>query len=711
MSLENLFNPKSIAIVGASEEEGKVGNVIAKNILNLGYAGEVFLVNPKYDQLFGKKCYRNLSDIESDVDLAIIAIPAKFVADEIQKNADKIKNYVIISAGFSEIGSEGRAREEIIQKIAAEKELNILGPNCLGFIIPSLKLNASFAGGMPENGNIAFISQSGALAVGIMDIAEKEDICFSNIISIGNKMDMDEAKILDYLAKDDNTKVIGMYLEGIKDGKKFIEIASRVSKIKPVVVLKAGKTEKAQKAIASHTGALAGSDEIISAVFKKCGIIRADNLEEFFDFLNIAALTEPPKNKSVAVITNAGGPGVLATDAFFKRELFLADIEEKIKNIFRKFLPQEAALSNPVDLLGDAQEDRYDKTLKVIGKNISIGSIICVLTPQDQTPVAKIARKIISFRKKTDKNITAVFIGGGRVQKAVKKMKETGIPNFRYPDQAISALDSYCKWDDFCRKHLQNGEEVNLYTKNLDNSLKNDQSRQNNEETASNSERKNKAIEIIKKAKSEGRQALYFSEAKDIMEMYGIKSPVTIDINPGENIPEETNYPVALKVDSDKVLHKTDKKALILNIKNREELEKAVSEIRINFPKERLIVQPMLERKTELILGIKKDPIFGPVVVYGLGGIYTEIFKMVDFLIPPADISEIKNNLYGGKIGFLFGETRGQKVYNIDEIAKIIFGMSQFALENEEISELDINPLLIYNDGSAAFAVDIKIIF
>lgn len=684
MNLENIFNPKSIAIVGASGEEGKVGNVIAKNILNLGYGGKTYLVNPKHDELFGKKCYKSLDEVENQVDLAIIVIPAKFVAGEIKKNADKIKNYVVISAGFSETGAEGKEREEAIRKIAEEKNLNVLGPNCLGFIIPRLKLNASFAGGMPKVGNIAFVSQSGALAVGIMDIAEKKDIRFSNLISIGNKVNIDESKILDYLTNDENTKVVGMYLEGIKNGTAFLKVAKEISAKKPVVILKAGKTEKSQKAISSHTGALAGSSEIISAVFEKCDAVQVENLEEFFDVLSLVSQTEPPANENTVVITNAGGPGVLATDAFSGKEIKLAEISEKQKEKLKKVLPLEAALGNPIDVLGDAHEDRYDKTLKIIEKDENVGSIVCVLTPQDQTPVAKVTRKIINFRKKSKKNISAVFIGGKRVEKSIKKLRENDIPNFEYPNQAISALNAYFKWSENRNKIGENILEIN-------------------------SERKEKAGEIIRKAKTDGRGVLYFSEAGEVMNLYGVRPVKCFEYGDKFDV-NEISFPVVAKIDSDKVLHKTDKKALALNIKNKEELEKAASEMGANFPGEKIIIQPMLPRLTELILGIKRDEIFGSVVVCGLGGIYTEVFKMADFFIPPLGMEEIREKLQKSKIRFLFEETRGQRVYDIKELAGIISGIGQFALENEQIKEFDINPLLVYNNGEKAVAVDIKII-
>jgi acetate---CoA ligase (ADP-forming) len=680
--LQNLFNPKSIAIVGASEEVGKVGNVIAKNILELGYQGQVFLVNQKYETLFGQKCYKSLNEIESEVDLAIIVIPAKFVNSVINDAEDKVKNFVVISAGFGETNEEGHAREKELAEIAEKNNLNILGPNCLGFIIPSLKLNASFAGGLPEAGNISFVSQSGALAVAMMDIAKKENMKFSNIVSVGNKMQISESELLEYLDQDANTKVIGMYLEGIKDGQKFIEAASRVVKNKPIVILKAGKTEKAQQAIASHTGALAGSDDIMDAVFAKTGVIRAQTMDDFLSFLQLASFTEAPKNNEVIVITNAGGLGVLTTDAFQDKKIKLAEISEKAKKNLAKFLPSEGSLANPIDVLGDADEKRYAKTLEVVKKE-NADTIICLLTPQDQTPVRKIAQKIINFKKKSEKNILTVFMGGVRVEKAISKLKENNIPNFFLSDQAVGALNNYYTWQ----------SAVGI------------QSLQSRDWIPMDLERQKKVQSIIAQAKIDGRGALLFAEAAEIVKMYGINPVATFTENSTDIV-----FPVAVKVDSDKVLHKTDKQGLILGIKNQVELTEAISKIKNNFPGENFIIQPMQKIKTELILGIKKDEIFGPIAVFGLGGIYTEVFKMVDFLVPPASLVEVKEKLLASKIKFLFAETRGQMPYDIDEMTKILLGLSELALELEEIKELDINPLLIYNDGKSAVAVDVKMI-
>jgi len=683
--LDTFFNPQSIAIVGASEEEGKVGQVIAKNISTLGYKGRIFFVNPRHSEIFGRKCYAELAEIEEKIDLVIMVIPAKFVNRVIKESAKLIKNFIIISAGYSETNEEGKIREAELKKISEDNGLNVLGPNCLGFIIPSLNLNASFAGGMPGAGNISFVSQSGALAVAIMDIAKSEEINFSNVISVGNKMQIDEADLLEYLGTDEKTKVIGMYLEGIKDGPKFTEAAGNVSRKKPVVILKAGKSEKAQQAISSHTGALAGSDEIINALFEKTGVLRADDFEDFFSLVNLISRTGAPANNKVLVITNAGGPGVLTADAFERKEIVLANLSVETKEELESFLPEESTVENPVDLLGDAMEDRYRKALKTAETEKEIGTIVCVLTPQDQTPVEKIAREIIEFHKKTEKSVVTIFIGGDRVRKSILDLEKEGVPNFSFPDQCIRALDKYFRWS-------QVGKNVALTEKNVD------------------QKRKEKALSIIEQAKKEGRSALFFSEASRLMEIYGVPVIKNENITTSGKIPEKISFPVVLKVDSDKVLHKTDKQGVILNIQNQNELEASVLKMKNNFPGENLIIQPMLSRQTELIVGIKNDPTIGPVAVYGLGGIYTEIFHWVDFLIPPLSLEEIEGSLLKGKLNFLFKETRGQKAYDAEEISRIFLGISDLGHEIKEIKELDVNPLLVYNDGKRSVAVDVKII-
>ncbi|EKE18906.1 MAG: hypothetical protein ACD_9C00201G0004 [uncultured bacterium] len=686
-NLNKLFNPGSIAIIGASNKEGKVGTIVTRNIRELGYKGKVFLVNQSYDFLYEQKCYASANDIKDLVDLAIISVPAKFVVDVIAQSAQKIKNYVIISAGFAETGEEGKEREHELNLLAEKYDLTILGPNCLGFISPLAKLNASFAAGMPKAGNIAFVSQSGAIAVAFMDIARQNNLAFSSVISVGNKMQIDESALLEYFEKDKKTKVIALYLEGIKNGQAFIAAASRVSKTKPIVVLKAGKSQKAQEAISSHTGALAGSSEIINAAFEKAGILSADNLEQFFDLVSLISMVDAPKNKNIAVVTNAGGVGVLATDAFEKKQIMLAEFSQSQSALLKKNLPEESSVHNPVDLLGDAKEDRYENILKILDKDESVGTILNILTPQDQTPVEKIAQVIADFRKKSKKIILTSFVGGELVADGAGMLRANGVVNFEFPERAINSLDAYFAWQKWSReKHRKIEDKKN------------------------NTTRAGIVNKIILKAKNEKRTALYFDEAAEVMSLYGIPSPVSHAILPKQKIPQNVKYPAVLKVDSDKVLHKSDKQALIVGIQNKKELEVAIKKLRKNFANERFVLQPLQNKQMEIILGIKKDEIFGPVVVYGLGGIYTEIFKKINFIIPPTSPDEIENSLLSGELGFLFKKTRGQQPYDLDGMKRAISGLIAFSRENPEVKEFDINPLFIYNDKRKICAVDIKII-
>jgi len=680
-NLEKLFNPQNIAIVGASEKEGSVGNTITRNLLDLGYQGEVFLINPKHEEILGKKCYKELNEIEAEIDLAIMVIPAAFVNDTIKKS-QRVKNFIVISAGFSEIGEEGKKREEELKKITEEKQVNILGPNCLGMIVPNLKLNASFAAGMPEEGGVALISQSGALIVAMLDMAKKEQIKFSQIFSVGNKMQIDEVDLMEFLASDEKTKVIALYLEGIKDGQKFIQAAQKNSK--PIIVLKAGRSEKSQKAIASHTGSLAGSDEIINAAFQKAGVIRAENLEDFFLLIKIVSNYKKFTNNECVIVTNAGGPGVLATDAFKDKNIKLKDFSNETKAKLKEFLPAESSVENPIDVLGDADEERYQKTLEVL-ESENAENIICIMTAQGQTPVGKIGQLVADWSTKSNKNIIPVFIGGEKIEEAVEILKKNNIANFEFPKELIDALDEISMRSN----SIGITEEKKSFLKKIFGEKKN---------------------EIIKKAVEKNQRALLFGEAGELMKSYNVPVVDFKNISADDSAEKiEIEFPVVLKVDSENVLHKTDKGGLILGIKNQEELEEKIIEMQKDFPGENLIVQPMVKFETELILGLKRDPSFGLVVVFGLGGIYTEVFKMVDFLILPASREEIKNKIMKSKINFLFKETRGKIIGDIDEFVEVLYNFSRLAMENEEIKEIDINPLLITKDGKFE-AVDVKVI-
>lgn len=683
-NLTKLFKPQSIAVVGATQKEGKVGNMIAKNIIAGDYDGDVFLVNPKHDRMFDRMCYASLADLPQKVDCAIIVIPSQYVASAIEAGAAQCKNFVVISAGFGEIGLVGAKREMNLARIAHDNDITILGPNCLGFLTPELGLNASFAPGQPAAGDVAFLSQSGALAVAFLDKAEAEGIGFSSVVSIGNKMQLDASKLLNHFADDPKTKIIALYLEGVHDGQEFLKAAQNVVHKKPVIVLKSGRSEKAQKAISLHTGTLAGSDDIMSAAFAKAGVLRADTMEMFFDMIRIAQArvgTKVAAAERLAIITNAGGPGVLATDALDGTGIELATITPGRKDALRKKLPEAASVENPIDLLGDAPTQRYDHALTVMLGDPTITSVLVILTPQDQTPVDAIARTIIKHAKKTKKLIMTSFVGGARVDDALQAFRENGIVHSDFPERAITALSL-----------LRRTEKEKKYApQRIDH------------------QRAARAIQITTKAKIEQQKALYFSEVRTLANLYDLPLSHFWDVTDKKKV-SHVSYPCVAKVDDPAVLHKTDKQGVILPIENMSGLTLAVDRLRKNFPGSRVIAQPLLSIKQELIIGMTRDTVYGPVVLAGIGGIYTEIFNIKEFFIAPLTLTEIKDILKGGSLGYLFKKTRGQRPYDLDAVAHIVRSLSQMAHENEMIQAIDINPLLVYNDNKKATIVDMKVL-
>jgi len=426
-----LFKPRSIAVVGASGTKGKVGNMIAHNITSHNYEGDVFFVNPKRSKILGKKCYKSLADIGQDIDCTIVVVPGKFVEDVVRDGADVCKNFVVISAGFGEMGIDGHNREISLNALAQKEGVNILGPNCLGFLVPEIGLNASFAQGLPKVGRTAIISQSGALAVAIMDKAREENIGFSAVVSIGNKMQIGAPELIEYFYKDKNTDVIALYLEGVDNGESFLgAIAKAVKSGKKVIVLKAGRTQEAQKAIALHTGSLAGSDEIFSAALDKVGALKAQNMSEFFALVRFGQYFrgEVKGSAQVGILTNAGGPGVLATDIVASLDgIKMSKLSTATQSSLKKALPEAASVHNPVDLLGDATLERYQLGVKKMLADRNVDILFVLLTPQDQTPVDQIAKMIVDFGQKTKKLIIASFIGGERVRDAINFMNNNDI--------------------------------------------------------------------------------------------------------------------------------------------------------------------------------------------------------------------------------------------------------------------------------------------
>ncbi|UCC18634.1 MAG: acetate--CoA ligase family protein [Promethearchaeota archaeon] len=703
------FDPKTIAIIGASEKEGKVGNTVLNNIINSGYKGKIFPINPKAKNIQGLDCYNNILDVPGDIDIAIFVIPGKFVnkaAEECGKK--KVKGLIIISAGFKEIGGEGVEREEELIKIGKKYNMRILGPNCLGFI--GLNYNGSFAADTPKKGEIAMISQSGAMLTGMMDYSMTQAFGFSCNISLGNKADLGAVDFIEYLADDDNTKVILCYLESIKDGDKFLRILPKAARKKPIIILKSGVSEAGARAASSHTGALAGADIAYDLAFEKCGIIRAKTIEDLFDYGEIFLFQPVPQYNSFTIITNAGGPGIVATDAFERENLKFARFSEQILHLLRENLPLEASIFNPIDIVGDATPNRYQFTIetvfglnsgKVFGDITTQGALI-IVTPQAQTKPTEVAKLIhdISSNHLKGKPIVCSFIGGKNISEGREYLKKNFIPCYHFPDRASHSLKTLIKR----REYLNNTpvDELEVPSFKVD---------------------KERVKEIFNDVRKDGRMVLLSYETSEIFDCYGIKSPksrlaktprqaMELQLELGKSV---------MKIVSPNIIHKTDVGGILLNIESTQDAFEAYIQIVNNAkkfgPQNAKIygveVQEMIDFKTEpkvneIIIGMSKDPQFGPVLMFGTGGIYANFMQDVAFALSYKFTKEnAKKLIQNTKIYNLLQGVRGEAPSDLNAIINVLLRLSQLVNDFPEIVELDINPLLSFVKEYSA--VDIKI--
>jgi len=691
--LKIALSPKSVAVIGATGREGSVGNAVFSNILYGNYKGVVYPVNPKWKSIHGVKAYPTVLDIPDEVDLAVIIVPSRFVPDVMRECGEKgVKGIVVISAGFKEIGKEGEKLEIEIKKISDEYKIPLIGPNCVGIINTdtNVSLNATFARTMPRRGNIAFISQSGALGVAALEYARTENIGLSKFISVGNKADVNENDFL-YLLKDDpSTRVILLYLEDLSDHKEFTELAriitGEIPYKKPIIAIKSGRTREGAKAALSHTGALVGSDEAYDSIFTQCGILRVETLEELFN-LAVAFSTQPvPRSNRIAIITNAGGPGILATDASVRFGLKLANYSDSTKEILREKLPPVVPINNPLDLIGDADEKRFEVALESILKDKNVDGVVVIATPQLMTDMKAIAEVIVKTRKKYEKPLVATLMATtADISDALKVLDEGGVPHYTFPETAARALASMCQyawWINRPRTRVKFFDDVEKLT----------------------------VRKIIDNAKKEGRKFLLEPESHTILKAYGfpvLKFEYVKNESECLKAADSIGYPVVLKIVSPDVIHKIDVGGVIINIKNPDELKAAIKQmvenIKSHNPDVRIfgfLIQEMAQKGKETIIGMKRDPRLGPLLMFGLGGIYVEVMRDVSFRIAPIRelgayrmIKEIR----GYKI--LEG-VRGEPPSDIDALAECLERLSQLAMDFEELEELDINPLFVYEKGA-----------
>ncbi len=698
-NLEKIFYPDSVAIIGANKVRGTVPHDILASILKADFNGIVFPVSPREKFISGIKAYQYVVDIEDPVDLAILVFPSSVCHMALEQCGQKgIKSAIIISAGFKEVGGEGIEREKQIKAIADKYNMSFIGPNCLGVINtdPSSRINASFARKMPEEGTIGFLSQSGALCTAVLDYAQAKHIGFSKFISFGNKADISEIDLLYYLKDDPKTKVILMYLEEVSDGIALMKAAQDIISTsgKPILVLKSGRTTEGASAAASHTGSLAGSDEICDAAFKQSGIIRCSNIEEMFNIAIAFAYQPPPKTNNIAIITNAGGPGVLTTDAAIHDGLKLAAFSDETTAILKKNLPKTANIKNPVDVIGDARADRYNIALTSAFNDPAVDAVFVILTPQSMTDIDLIAREVAKVSSHYKKPVYASFMGAADVQEGIDVLQRNKIPHYSLPESMSKAVATVYKF---------NQEKYDIVKK----------------ERIFNDLKPEIAKTILNNAIAENVGYLTEETALKVLEAYGLpvlESYLASTTDEAAQYAETIGFPVVMKVMSKDIVHKFDVGGVVLNIQTTSEAKTAydtiLKNVQTNQPEAKVkgvLVTKMVSSGEEVILGLKRDPSFNSVIMFGLGGIFVEIFKDVSFRIAPIDEISAKSMINEIKSSAILRGARGKAISDIQSIVESIMRLSKLATDCPQIKELDINPLIVLEKGKGSYIADAKI--
>jgi acetyl coenzyme A synthetase (ADP forming)-like protein len=692
--LQDFFDPSSVAVVGASQNPAKIGYDILNNIIQYHYGGAVYPINPRAQEILGHKAYPDLASVPSEIDLAVVAVPAPAVKGVLEQCGKKgVDSAVVITAGFKETGPQGARLEEELLMRARELGVRVVGPNCLGIIDTGSALNASFAAGMPLAGHIGFFSQSGAMCVAILDWALGENVGFSTFVSLGNKMDISETEIMLSMGEDENTRVILGYLESIDDGPRFMKAAREVSKKKPVIIIKSGTTGAGAKAASSHTGALAGSEHAYRAAFKQSGIIHAESMQALFGYAMAFASQPLPKGPSLVIITNSGGPGILAADACERSSLHLTPTRKETADRLREFLPPTASVYNPIDIIGDATHERYEKTLDVILKDEFTHAVLILLTPTAAVEAEDVARGIVRLAKDADKPIMTAFMGERRVRGARKIFQDHAIPTYDYPEDAVAALNAmlgYRQWLERPERKYRSFEaDTDIVRKVF--------------------------ASVIK----QHRHDLVESEARQVLSAYGFRVPeshIARTTQEAVVAASKIGYPVVMKIASPDVLHKSDMGGVRAGLENQTMVEEAffeiTSAIQLRQPRARILgvmVQEMILQGKEVILGITRDIQFGPMIMFGLGGIYVEVLKDIAFRIAPLSVEEADAVIRDIRSFPLLRGVRGEAPADIAGIRDGLLRLSQMAIDFPEIIEADINPLLVRPEGQGAVAVDARI--
>lgn len=688
-NLHAFFYPDTVAVIGASATPGKVGHTIVTNMLEAGFTGRLIPVNPKGGEIEGLPVTASIGDLPRGLDLAVISVPPKFVVGTIEELAAiGAKSAIVITAGFKEVGKEGYDLERRIAQLCDESGMALLGPNCLGMMNGAAGVNASFAAGRPDPGSIAFFSQSGALCVAILDWARGANIGFSKFVSLGNKAVMDEADMLEYLNRDGDTKVILGYIENVEHGDAFLDQARRTSLNKPVIMIKAGTTAAGAKAASSHTGAIAGSDQSYTAAFHQSGVIRVGDVATLFNLAQAFSSQPLPKGPNLAVVTNSGGPGILTADAADRSRLTMAELSQKTVQKLQEFLPTYAAFYNPVDIVGDADAKRYRQTLDVIGEDPMVHSILVLLTPTASVEIEKTAEAVIRTARRCGKPVFACFMGKTKVAAARKMLMDAGIPCYAFPEPAVHSIETmyqYYLWKN--RPEPQYAE----VERDLD-----------------------AAREVVDAHLRRKQPEIVEFEAQQVLRAYGLPTPKTVLARSSDEAvaaAEEIGYPVVLKIASPDISHKSDVGGVKVNLLNAGEVMDGFKEITARAQRMRrdaylagCLVQEMAPPGVkEVIIGFKRDEQFGPMLMFGLGGIYVEILKDIAFRLAPLSRQDAFEIVREIKSYMLLKGLKGEKPVNFRSLEDILMVMSRLALDFPEVAEAEFNPVLA-NDERAMVA-------
>jgi acetyl coenzyme A synthetase (ADP forming)-like protein len=701
--LEYILSPKSIAVVGASNRQGSLGLAVFKNLIEGAYQGILYPVNPKAKSVRGVKAYKTLMDIPDEVDMAVLIIPSEHVEGVIEEAANQgIKGCIVITAGFKEIGGQGVELQKKVKAMAKARGIRMLGPNCLGAANTNkdVLMNASFARAMPKPGNIAFISQSGAMCVAVLDYAAGRNMGFSKFVSIGNKADINEIDLLRYLRDDADTKVIIMYLEDITDGHAFIEIARDITLTvgKPILALKVGRSAEGARAAASHTGSMAGSDTAYDAIFMQGGIQRVEGVSELFNYA-LAFSTQPlPRGSRIAIVTNSGGPGIMATDALIRPGITMAPLSEETKNKLRPKLPPTASVHNPVDVIGDADAKRYEAAIRYTLEDDNVDGAIVILAPAATTEIIETAQIVPRIAKDIDKPIFCSFMGLVDVSEGVRYLEQNGIPNYVFPEEASRTMAAMITFSESLQPHKGRRREVFRLLEDQE-----------------------KAAAAIAWRLS-GRKEYFMTEkeAHELLQCYGfplLKSCLVKDPAEIKSAVEEVGFPVVMKLDSPDILHKSDAGGVRLGIQSFDEAERAFHAIMASAKKYKssafirgVLFQQMAREGVEVILGSTRDPKFGPICMFGLGGIFVEAMKDVTFRLAPMWETSAENMIKSIKAYRVLQGIRGKPPADIKAAKLCILRLSAMVSNHSEIAELDINPLIVYPEGQGCVVADARIV-